>query len=225
MFSDFLNLIFPSYCLACHKALVKNEDFICTYCRFDLPKTEYHLINDNQLAKKFYGKVKLENCLAYLKYSKEGKVQRIIHNLKYQGKKEIGEIIGKWYGFDIKSSENNYKFDLIIPIPLHLKKLKKRGYNQTDGFAKGLSEALDIQWDSHSLVRNIPNRTQTKKDKYERWLNVKDIFFVENLSKVKNKHVLLVDDVITTGSTIEAGAQKLLEAGCKMVSIAAIATA
>ncbi|WP_020528462.1 ComF family protein [Flexithrix dorotheae] len=225
MFSDFLNLIFPSYCLACHKALVKNEDFICTYCRFELPKTEYHLINDNQLSKKFYGKVNIENSWAYLKYAKEGKVQKIIHELKYQGKSEIGEILGKWYGFEIKSSKRKYDFDLIIPIPLHVKKLKKRGYNQTDGFAKGLSESLIVPWDRSSFIRNIPNRTQTKKDKYERWLNVKDIFLVKNPSKIKNKHILLVDDVITTGSTIEAGAYKLLEAGCRKVSVAAIATA
>ncbi len=223
MFSDFIDMLFPRTCLTCRSLLEKNEELICTHCRYELPQTNFHLQADNDLARKFWGRVPLKYAFAYLRFVKTGKVQMLLHHLKYYGKEEIGEMLGRWYGNELKKSELAQEFDLVLPVPLHPSKLKKRGYNQCDSIAKGLAEGLGIAWDSQLLVRNKATMSQTRKDRIERWENVEDIFSVLQLEKVRDKHILLIDDVITTGATLEACSLPLQNVGCKSLSIAGLA--
>ncbi len=225
MISDFISMIFPDYCLMCEDALAKEEKYICIHCRFHLPKTAFHLDMENELAKRFWGKVPIKYSLAYLKFTKQGKVQHALHKLKYEGYKEIGETLGNWYGSDLKNCGLANEFDIILPVPLHPSKLKKRGYNQSDAFAKGLSETMQVNWSAAILKKTTATETQTNKKRLQRWENVKDIFSVADKGSIKEKKILLVDDVITTGSTLEACAKVLMEAGCNEVSVAAIAAA
>jgi ComF family protein len=223
MLNDFLAMLFPHNCLSCRSLLERNEEMICTQCRYALPQTSFHLQADNELTRKFWGRVPLKYAFAYLRFVKKGTVQTLLHQLKYNGKQEVGEILGKWYGNELKKSNLAGEFDLVLPVPLHATKLKKRGYNQCDSIAKGLAEGLEISWDREILVRQKANISQTRKDRIERWENVADIFMLQQAEKIKNKNILLVDDVITTGATLEACSLALQNADCKSLSIAGLA--
>ena len=225
LYADFVSLVFPNYCISCHDSLNRNENHICTTCRFTMPITNYHLHKENSLAQRFWGRIHLNHAFAYLKYIKYGRVQKIIHHLKYKGLEEVGEMMGNWYAAELRKEGFHDHFDLILPVPLHHSRLKTRGYNQSDSFAKGMAEVLELPWSATTLTRNVASTTQTKKKRFDRWNNVKDIFSVRQPDHVEGKRILLVDDVITTGATIEACATQLLESKCSHVSVAAIATA
>lgn len=220
---DFAHLLFPDNCLGCQEVLSTQEQLICTNCLLELPITNYHLDPKNPLAQRFWGKVRLENAFAYCKFTKSGTVQSMLHALKYKGAFDLGVMLGNWYGTQLKESDIT-QFDYITPVPLHPKKLLQRGYNQSDAFAKGLSESMNIAWLPDLLLRNKHTATQTKKSRFERWLNVSDIFVVNAKYNIQNLRILVVDDVITTGSTIEACVQALHQSQVKSVSVAAIAT-
>ncbi|HYG40202.1 MAG TPA: ComF family protein [Cytophagales bacterium] len=223
MIKEFFRLIYPTFCLACHKALEGGEDTICTFCRFELPKTNFHLTSPNPLEQRFWGKIHLHRAFAYLYFIKHGKVQKLIHHLKYKGHQEVGEMLGKWYGFELAESGFTGKFDVIVPVPLHKNKLKKRGYNQCDAFARSLSETLSIPVCLNALNRITSTSTQTKKSRFARWKNVEEIFVVNNKEEVAGKKILLIDDVVTTGSTLEACGHVLLQEGAKELSVACLA--
>jgi ComF family protein len=209
----------------CQESLEKAEDLICIHCKYNLPVTNYHINGSTEVLNKFWGKVPIKNAWAYLKFSKQGKVQKVMHKLKYQGYQEVGILLGRWYGYDLRKAEFNRDFDLILPVPLHPDKLKKRGYNQSDSFAKGLSESMELPWHHQILQKSIANDTQTHKKRLDRWQNVKEVYKIANVEAITSKKILLVDDVVTTGSTLEACARTLLEKGCAEVSIATIAAA
>lgn len=225
LFEDFFSMLYPNSCVTCDGIIHRNEGVICTICQHQLPVTNYHLMKENSLAKRFWGRISFEHAFAYLKYIKHGTVQKMIHALKYQGKEQISEYLGIWYGKQLKDDGFQKHFDLVLPIPLHVKRQKQRGYNQSDGFAKGLAMSLEIAWSNQVLKRVKASATQTRKNRYNRWLNVKDLFVVTDKDFVKGKHILLVDDVITTGATMEACAQVLLDAGCSAISLGAMASA
>ncbi|HRG58872.1 MAG TPA: ComF family protein [Bacteroidia bacterium] len=222
-FEDLLSLVFPEICNACGKSLYKHENMLCNVCKVKLPYTNFHLEEDNPIEKVFWGRIPIEKAGAYLYFHKGNRVQQLMHRFKYKGKKEIGEYIGNLYGNELL--KNNYlsDADLIIPVPLHPEKHKKRGYNQSEYFAKGLSNSLQIPFNKDILIRAIASSTQTKKNRFERWQNVSTIFKIENLENITNKHVILVDDVITTGATVEACANTLLKASPKKISFLALA--
>lgn len=222
---DFFTMIFPNYCVSCQEGLAKGENDICTFCRYHLPQTNFHVNVENELARKFWGKINLKYALAYLKFIKSGKVQRILHELKYNSQPQLGILLGNWYGEILCQHTYHQKFDLILPIPLHKNRAKTRGYNQSDAFAQGLSEALQVDWSPNLLVRNTHTTTQTHKKRFERWENVKNVFEVPQKEAVANKRILVVDDVVTTGATLEACLQVLQVNGAKELSIAAIAAA
>jgi ComF family protein len=225
MFKDFIHLLFPVNCYSCGKVLNKKEKSICIACYYRLPKTNYHRYSDNPIMKMFWGRTPIHSATAYYRFSKSSNVQRLIHQLKYRNKTEIGDRIGYFLGNDLKETELFNTADLVIPVPLHPSKLKSRGYNQSDFLARGIAASMGIKVDVHNLYRRVNNETQTHKSKYERWENVAAVFELKNPAIFTNKHILLVDDVITTGATLEACAIKLVQAGGAKISIATMAYA
>lgn len=225
MIADFIALIFPNICLSCGKSLYKNEQSICTYCCYHLPKTNFHLDSQNPVAKIFWGRVPVFSAAAFYHFNKGSKVQNLIHHLKYKGQKHLGVTLGKLYGHDLKYSDDFNTVTTIIPVPLHSKRQKKRGYNQSECFAEGLAESLNAQLVTNNLYRAVESSTQTKKSRFSRWQNVESIFQLKNATALEGQHILLVDDVVTTGATLEACAQTLSSIKDIKISIVTIAYA
>jgi ComF family protein len=225
LWGDFITLFFPNHCLGCANSLFKGEEILCTRCILELPKTRYHEQIDNTIKSRLSGRIALTYALAFLTFRKTGVVQHLLHQLKYNNHPEVGVRLGKLYGKDLEEAGYEGKFDLIIPVPLHSSRKRRRGYNQSEKFAEGLSDLLQIPCDGNIVERKIRTTTQTRKTKIERWENVKDVFLVKEPDKINGKRILLVDDVITTGATLEACGQQLLNSGCKEVSVACIAEA
>ena len=221
----FLSLFYPQLCLSCGKNITPDKDAICISCQVKLPKTGFHLEKENSFTDRFWGIIVLESGASFYHFSKGGNVQNLIHNLKYKGRSEVGVKLGNLYGKALKKSSLYKNVDLIIPVPLHPKKELKRGYNQSDMFAKGLSESMEIDWKRNVLVRIKMSETQTQKSRLERLENVQDVFKVKKPEILQNKHILIVDDVLTTGATLEACAMKILDIPNTKVSLATIAFA
>lgn len=224
-FSDLVNLFFPDNCRACGHRLLKGEEVICIHCLDQLPETDFHKEIENLMAQLFWGRIEIQYCLSAYFFFKKSSIQKLVHQLKYHGKTEIGEFIGQRYAKKLVGSKYQEEIDLIVPVPLHRRKQKIRGYNQSTSFAVGLNEILKIPYSEKVLVRNTFSESQTKKNKYQRWGNVNAIFSPINPEKIKGKHILVVDDIVTTGSTLEACAYQLHLAGAKKVSFAVIAFA
>ena len=222
---DLFSLFFPNLCLGCGRPLIRGEDTICSICHFHLPKTHFHNDPDNALNKVFWGRVNLEAVAAYVYFQKGSTVQHLLHQLKYKGRQEIGLRIGKWYGQELRYAGVFREVELVVPVPLHPNKLRKRGYNQSRVFAEGLVSVMTAKLEDHCLYRKVDSKTQTRKTRYNRWENVENIFAVRNPEKLQGKHVLLVDDVITTGATLEACARALLEVPGVKISVVTIAYA
>lgn len=222
---DFLSLLFPRLCQVCGEPLVRNEKIICTSCMIDIPLTNFHRIRDNRLEKSFYGRCYIEKAAAWAFYRQGGKAQKLVHRLKYGGVKPIGPFLGSLYGNILKESEFREGLECIVTVPLHRSKERKRGFNQSDLIAEGMASALGIPFYGNVLKRIQASESQTNKHRYDRWENVEGIFIVNKEDHIEGKHILLVDDVITTGSTMEACATELLKTRNVRVSVAAIATA
>lgn len=225
MFQPFIDLIFPRICAGCQQPLQLNEEHLCTNCRFELPKTNSHIEADIKLANKFAGKVNIEHSLAYLKFIKGGKVQKIMHEIKYGGNQELGEMLGRMYGAELREKGYSEHFDLILPVPLHKKRLIIREYNQSDCLSKGLAESLKIEWRNDVLKRGIETASQVAKSRLERYENMQDVFFVENFEGLQARKIVIVDDTLTTGATLESCVLALQDVGVENVSILAFATA
>ena len=222
-FSDFLSLLYPEICPVCGKTLLIGEKVICTSCFFKLPRTNFHTMNQNPLYDLFAGRINLDHAISFLNFRKGGMVQQLIHQFKYKNKREIGFLLGEIYANELKLCEWINTVNYLIPIPLHKKKFKKRGFNQSEEFASGISNVLEIPLKNDLLNRVKFSETQTKKSKYKRWENVKDIFEIVKPEELQNKHILLIDDVITTGATIEAAGRCLMRSANVRVSVAAMA--
>lgn len=182
-----------------------------------------HDLNADIVAQKFYGKVALQHAFAYYKFIKGGNVQKILHTLKYRNFPELGIMLGGWFGYALK--EAGYTFDIIIPVPLHRTRLRQRGYNQSDKIAEGMAEVMETPWADDIIVRTQKTITQTGKDRIERFENVSNIFSLEKPDAIKRKRVLVIDDVVTTGSTLEACIIAISGGNCESVSVAALASA
>jgi ComF family protein len=188
-----------------------------------MPRSNFHIDHDNLFFQKFKGRIPVKYVMSFFKFSKAGAVQQVLHALKYKNKPELGHLLGRIYGEELKSAGYENAFDLIIPIPLHAYKKKRRGYNQSEEFANGLSEVLNVKTSEDFLSRVTVTNTQTKKTRLKRWENVMEVFAVHQRETIKDKRILLVDDVVTTGATLEAAGRLLIEAGCKDLSIGCIA--
>jgi len=225
VFSDFFALFYPEVCLACNRVLLKHEEIICNFCDIELPKTLFHTMKENPLEKIFWGRVKLESVAARYYFRKKSKIQRLMHRLKYKGAKEIGIIIGEKYGHELLENPIFRSVNVIVPIPLHPDKERIRGYNQSEMFGIGLSQSMNIPQDTKHFLKATSTESQTKKNRYNRWENVKEIFTIVDEDFFRGKHILLIDDIITTGATIEAAAQMLLKIEGVRVSVVGIAAA
>lgn len=223
--ADFLSLLFPQLCPACGNELVAHEKVICTDCQYNLPQTNFHLVNDNIVARQFWGKINLEGAYSLYYFTKGGKVQNLMHHFKYKDMPQIGNALGKIAGLQLATNATFAAVDYIVPVPLHKSRLKERGYNQSACFAEGLAEKLKARVEEDNLIRVRATQTQTHRSRFERFENMQEVFAVKDKQKLKGKHVLLVDDIVTTGSTLEACALPLLEIEGLKLSIATIAYA
>lgn len=222
MLKDLISLFFPEQCACCHRHLKKNESLICTFCRHDLPCGQYTNIPFNAIEKRFFGRVPLCATTALFRFQENGKIQKLIHALKYQNKPLIGIFAANLMGQEILNSDRFPPIDIIIPVPLHPKKQRKRGYNQNTLFGQKLAEILSAEFCNTILLKKNSNRTQTRQSRRDRWQNVQNSFYLKNPKKLTKKHILLIDDVITTGATLEACYKQLLKAEIK-ISIASMA--
>ena len=222
---NFLHLFFPNLCLVCSSKLGDGETHICIGCLSVLPKTNYHKQTDNRLENFFAGRFPFERIAAYAYFVKDGSIQRIVHELKYKRNPDVGVFAGRLCGENIKGSDFATPIDVIVPVPLHPKRQKQRGYNQSEEICKGMSEVLNIPVNKTSLARTVNNPSQTKSSRFDRWENVDGIFELKDLNAFADKHVMLVDDIITTGSTLEACAKEILKSTNCTVSIFAFGTA
>ncbi len=222
MIKDFISLIFPKHCLISNAPLTVGEKYLSAAVVIRLPMYD---LESSHLEQKFYGKVQLQNAFAYYKFTKGGRVQKILHALKYRNNPELGKMLGGWFGGALLDADQGQCADYIIPIPLHPSRLRQRGYNQSDKIAEGMSAVLNIPWLNNVLIRKKKTISQTGKDRLARFHNVENIFTVIRPDIIANKRILLVDDVITTGSTLEAGVVALRKGNPKSISIAALATA
>lgn len=222
LWDDFISLLFPRLCYACGNHLLRNENLICTECYVVIPRTDYHKQDTNPVAQLFWGRCQIEKAAAFSYYNKGTRIRNLIHNLKYKGVKEIGYELGRIYGLSLDKSGFMEGIDLIIPVPLHPDKERKRGFNQSEIISIGIAEVTKLPLDIKSLKRNIGSGTQTKRSRYERWTNVEGIFKITDATAIAGKHILLVDDVITTGSTIESCAAELLKIEGVRVSAVAL---
>jgi len=225
MLKPLVNLFFPKVCYACLNLLGDHEDTICLDCRHDLPVTNFHFDNNTSVAKVLYGRAKIEYGTALFRFEKKGKVQQLIHNLKYKGHDNIGIVLGNWLGGELKTIETYQNIDLVIPVPLHKKKLKKRGYNQVTKFGQQLAEALSAEYNDDVLIKVTNTKSQVNKKRFARWNSNTELFTIKNPETIENKHILLVDDIITTGATLEACIMVLNEAKYIKISIATMAIA
>lgn len=223
MLKNLINLLFPKLCTGCNSLLLQNEVIICANCRHELPLTQYHLMRNNYIAKKFYGIIPVEFCSAMLYFHKDGIVQNMIHHLKYKNRPEIGTFLGNWYANDLRAIAKDQKFTTIIPVPLHKKRYRERGYNQVTPFCEALSQNLGIEINDQLLYRKIYSKTQTKKSKEARSEINNSLFDVTFSPSDYGKHYLLIDDVITSGATLEACAKAILKIPDAKISIVTIA--
>ncbi len=220
---DIFELFFPKLCMYCEEQLHANEEHICLRCRFELPLTNFSNQKGNDLEKTFHGRVHIDFATSLCMYQRKGITQHLIHQLKYKGKEELGTFFGSWLATELQASERCPQFDFIVPVPLHEKKLKARGYNQVTKFGQKISKTLEVPYNSSVLLRKLDSQTQTSKLRIERFKDLKEKFFIDTPIIFENKHILLVDDVVTTGATLEACVIKLQKIKGIKVSLATIA--
>ncbi len=216
-------LFYPNLCFACQKNKVAKGQSICMECEYKISPTNYHKMADNPVMQRFWGRIPLEQAATCFEFHKGGLLQKLIHQLKYRNQPNIGVELGKIYGAMLRHSPSYRSIDWIIPVPLHPQKQHKRGYNQATVFAEGLAATMGVNWSEDFLIRTNQTTSQTKKSRMERFANVQNAFAIQNAEQLQDKHILLVDDIITTGATLEACAIQLLKIKGLKVSLAAIA--
>jgi ComF family protein len=223
LLSNLVSLLYPDLCVICGDPLIEQEKFFCFSCFLKLPKTNYHLIPENQAIERLAGRVSLEKASSYFYYNKGGVAQKLVSEIKYRGNRNLGEWIGNYIAKDMITSGFFQGIDYIVPIPLHRSREKKRGFNQAEKIAEGISQVTEIPLVTNNVFREKANISQTGKGVFDRWKNTQFLFNLKNPVLFKEKHILLIDDVLTTGSTLEAVAQCLLKAQSIKISILTLA--
>jgi ComF family protein len=223
MLKKLLKLFFPEVCLGCSKVLINNEKTICISCRHNIPLTNNLYQSENECFKKFYGRIPLAFASAMLFYHKKGITQQLIHQLKYRNHQEVGTLLGEWYVTDLAKNETLQTIDYIIPVPLHKKRLKERGYNQVDTFCKAIAKGLQKPFETNLLIRSEYARSQSKMNLVNRNAVSEKTFQTRSSAQHQGKHFLLIDDVLTTGATLEACGKEILKIPNATLSIITIA--
>lgn len=225
LFHDFFNFIFPRTCPSCQEILVQNEHVICTGCRHALPLTNFHVVNENETKKVFAGRANVQHAFSLLHFEKKGRTQALMHALKYKGQKEIGTELGNWTLPKLQQTTWAQQLEVIVPVPLHKKRLRERGYNQVEGFAKTLAEGLQLGYNDRCLVKTRGAQSQVFKNLAARYKNVQHSFQVlpQETKPLEGKHILLVDDILTTGATLETCATLLNNIPNTKISIVTMA--
>ena len=219
-----LNLLFPKSCVSCNTVLLKGETVLCAKCLHGLPLACHHRNNNPAMKNVFYGRFPLEAATSLLFFQKRGSTQELLHQLKYKGRKEISSFLGAWLGAELKDSESFATVDLVIPVPLHKQRLRKRGYNQVEGFGKEIAKALAVPYCDDVLLKVSNTGSQVFKKRFTRF-EAETVFTLARQQKIDNKHILLVDDIVTTGATLEQCATHLLQAKGVKLSVATMAIA
>jgi ComF family protein len=220
----FIDLFYPRLCFGCSRNLYQHELDFCWNCLHELPRTRLHNLPGNPLERLFWGRFEVEAVTSFLYFTKNGIAQNLLHRLKYDGAQQLGIRLGEMLGTELKQSNRFSGIDWVVPVPLHPKKEKLRGYNQSMLIARGVANGLQVRCSGQLLLRNSDTSSQTRKSRFERWENVSSAFVCPKPEKIKGKHILLVDDVLTTGATLEACALPLKLADGR-VSMATIACA
>ncbi len=222
---DFSHLFFPHICVGCGSDLLEKDQTVCLHCYSNLPETGFSTHPGNPIEKIFYGRLEVNMAAAGYYFTKSSVLQRLIHQLKYNGNQDVGRQLGQWLGLQLKNSGRFNNMDALIPLPLFPDKEKMRGYNQAAVLCEGISEIIKVPMLKDIVLRKRYTDTQTKKGRSERWVNVDGSFEISDSSQLQNKHVLLVDDVITTGATLEACGYAIKETEAVKLSIATLAWA
>ncbi|MCW5514929.1 ComF family protein [Muriicola sp. Z0-33] len=221
--NDINTIMMPRLCFGCNVRLYRGEQHLCTVCRDQLPLTEYNFTEENAIDRIFYGRIPIKKAAAMLFYEEKGIVKNLIHSLKYKAQIPIGIFLGDWYGLLLKKDPGLPPIDLVIPVPLHKRKLRKRGFNQVAAFGKRIAFHLEAQYEDTLLLKTSNTKTQTKKNRFYRWHGNQDLYTLTEPIKANNKSVLLVDDVITTGATLEACTKALMQSSGTSIYIATMA--
>lgn len=221
----FIAVLFPQMCLACEQPLVRGEELVCSECLYHIKHTNYHLLKDNPITELFQGRIDIVFASSHFGFDKGGIFQKLMHHLKYKNCPEIGTLLGTHVGFGLQNSPHLPTVDYIIPVPIHRKRRKQRGYNQSEAIATGIASILKVAIDTKHLVRINHTVSQTKLNKEHRWTNVANNFKCTEPQLFVDKHILLIDDVLTTGATIESCYQALSEIENIKISIVTLARA
>lgn len=219
----FSHLFYPTICLGCNKNEINPGEWTCFNCLINLPFTHFETTRNNPVEQLFWGRTPIYLASSCFFYVEKTTIQRLIHEVKYKEQLELGKWMGRVMGLKLNPVFKEHQIDLMVPMPLHPKKEKQRGYNQATLLCNGIRAATSCEYDEDVLIRNTHTKTQTKKTRIERWENVVEVFSIPNKNCIKDKHVAIIDDVITTGASTEACANTLLEAGAKAVSICSLA--
>jgi ComF family protein len=222
---SFLHLLFPHTCAGCGSDLVTIDSELCIRCVNDMPDTGFHLHPENPAEKAFWGRLPIKAATAQYYFTKESLMQRLMHQLKYKGNRELGYFLGRLMGQQLKTSGRFNTVQGLVPLPLFAARERKRGYNQATVLCEGMSETMQVPVLNKLVIRTTHTETQTRKGRMERWENMKGRFEIAHPEIAKGKHLLLVDDVITTGATLEACGSVLLEIPGTQLSIAALCLA
>src|SRR5690554_5397579 len=204
-----LNLLFPRICEGCEDILSQEEKLLCVECRHKIPLANFHNVENDFLKNKFYGRFPVANATALIQFQKRGLTQELMHNLKYRGQKELSSFFGEWLGAELSDNPKYLQINMVIPVPLHRQKLKKRGYNQVEGFGKELAKALHVPYRDDILLKISKTASQVFKTRILRF-EAEEVFSIQKTDDVNNQHILLVDDIITTGATLEKCAIQLM---------------
>ncbi|MEG1563664.1 MAG: ComF family protein [Bacteroides sp.] len=224
-FDAFISLFFPRCCIVCGYPLAKGEEVLCVSCNIDMPRTNLHLQKDNTVERLFWGKIPLVRATSYFYYRKGSDYCRILFQLKYEGQKEVGEVMGRYMAAELLASGFFATMDVIVPVPLHPKKQRSRGYNQSEWIARGVSAVTGLPVDITSVIRHKNTETQTRKSASQRLENVMHIFTLLHPECFTGKHVLIIDDVLTTGATTVACASAFQEVEGVRISVLTMAAA
>lgn len=223
LINDFAHLFFPQLCAGCGTDVIDTHAPLCIRCIDALPVTNFHLHSANQVEKIFWGRIPVTHASSLCYFNSGSLIQSLLHQLKYKGNKELGYFLGRLMGETLQQSNRFQNIDALIPLPLYKSREKKRGYNQAAVLCEGMSEVMKLPVLTGSVLRKAATATQTQKSRQQRWENIEGKFEISNPSKLKGRHLLLVDDVITTGATLEACGQELLKIEDLKLSIVSLA--